>query len=1044
MIHIAPAPLAPGAWARHAWIWLRMHGFATGGEGGFAVLPAGAGPEALAGARGVLADGPLAPGLAAALGLGTQDRHAARLDLEVPDLARPFAPGETGDLPFTRHLDRLKPIPAARGETTAIRPAPLADGDDGGFAWQALEPGPGWQVLAYATDPRDGFTAPVLLSDGTRIVSGLPFLETACEKLAMPDFAEAFLDMAAPGFPWRLDRWMAGQIGAHAAAAGATVLYLGPWPAGCEAALTIRHDYDRKIPAETLEALLAVYDRLGLRASVGFLARLPVPEQMTALRARGHEVTLHSEAGTPGAMTDEIARLGPEAGEVRGVTCHGGTGSAGFLGARTHAAAAALGLAHAEQLGRRTVLPHPALGRDSTGATVRQPLMVAPLHMSLDRTTAPRGHWRAELAAEIPLRLAAGGAVNLMNHPDIHVPELVALLEGLDLSRVWCATHDQMADWARIALFDSRIGMTAEGEDGGEGIALAFDRPLPHDLPVALMRGTAGTRAIVPAGSTAWTLPAQAAAAHAAAARGATAQGTATRGATARGAAAREGMQGENTAMAPRSETLLDRLGRGIERAARSFRRPAPAPDPAPQAAPEAKATAKAPEAKAAPEPAAPKPAPAPAPTLTQPERGAIIARTLDEARAARDALPVVKGLHRYRPADVRLFALAHGAAGLSPDPDQAASFLHADADGLFDLVVIDPAVRIFDDAFGQAFIAAANGLAAPGGHLLIPDWGAQAAKGTIPPARLAQWLGTEGRPGPEGYLIFPRAEAMAAPASVLSWYRRAGPSLVLAEMMAARDPEAAAAATALDPLAAEFLAAGQIEDRAVRGARSGDSGTGDSATVPADPAAMLDELISSHGYLVTGIAYKAAILRYILDTLLPGRTGLRYADIGGGFGALAAELVATAPPERFAAAVTRDIAPQNVALARALHTGLHGALAGRVRFSLGAAESFPFAEGYDVVSFVGSLLYVPRDRLDGLIGQVWDGLAPGGLLVVHENIRNPAYTRDHDVMFTAEEIEGLMARLGPVSHFSSGLCARMKPESVGNRTVFRAVQKPA
>jgi peptidoglycan/xylan/chitin deacetylase (PgdA/CDA1 family) len=186
--------------------------------------------------------------------------------------------------------------------------------------------------------------------------------------------------------------------------------------------------------------MLALLDAHGAKASWGFLARLSDPAAIAAVARRGHEIVLHTEAGTRSALRRELDHFASLGHDIRGVTAHGGIGSAGHLGQRLYEWASAEGLEHADILSRDAHLPHPALAAAADGI-VELPVYLPPGHWSLDTGTRPEAHALPALLADIPRRLDRGGLVTIMNHPDIHREQLRALLESLDLSRVWRASH---------------------------------------------------------------------------------------------------------------------------------------------------------------------------------------------------------------------------------------------------------------------------------------------------------------------------------------------------------------------------------------------------------------------------------------------------------------------------------------------------------------------------------------------------------------------------------------------------------------------------
>jgi len=417
----------------------------------------------------------------------------------------------------------------------------------------------------------------------------------------------------------------------------------------------------------------------------------------------------------------------------------------------------------------------------------------------------------------------------------------------------------------------------------------------------------------------------------------------------------------------------------------------------------------------------------------TQPTRAAVIGRTIAEAREAEAALGLIDDVIQTPPKDVRLFSLAGGEIGLPGSCSTAASFFHTRADRLFDLVYVDHRLRLFDTPFGENVIAHVNALARHDGHLILPNWRSQIGDGGVGSERLDAWFGDKGIPLACGHRLYLAQPAMRPPPSVLSWYVDHGAQLAMEELLRREgDPSVVNG----DPLDRAFLLGGMVTPETVRGARSGEGGDGVKQVV--------EDILASHAYLIGGVSYKAALIRHILDQLMPAREGLAYVDVGGGFGALAAELLLSSDPDRFAFAITRDIAGQNIPLARSLYAGLNDHLEGRFKFSLGPAESFVFDDGYDVVSFVGSLLYVDKTELDALLDRVWASIRPGGVLIVHENIKSPAFTRDADVMFEADKLDARLGRFGALRYFHSSACKELSPEQVAKKTVFRVLAKPA
>jgi SAM-dependent methyltransferase len=196
----------------------------------------------------------------------------------------------------------------------------------------------------------------------------------------------------------------------------------------------------------------------------------------------------------------------------------------------------------------------------------------------------------------------------------------------------------------------------------------------------------------------------------------------------------------------------------------------------------------------------------------------------------------------------------------------------------------------------------------------------------------------------------------------------------------------------------------------------------------------------SNLGYYVGGLSYKSPVMAFIARSHgLP--EGFRLVDMGAGYGLLAAELLLD-PALGAGHATATDISPVNERLAGLLGPGL-GRLAPSFRFVRAPAQEFAFPEQVDLVSYVGSLLYVPREHLRRCLDRAWEALRPGGILVIHENIRDPKYVRDFRFMFSVEEIDAELGRLGEVQRYLSTRPQPVRKEDAAAKTVFRVVQRP-
>jgi len=216
----------------------------------------------------------------------------------------------------------------------------------------------------------------------------------------------------------------------------------------------------------------------------------------------------------------------------------------------------------------------------------------------------------------------------------------------------------------------------------------------------------------------------------------------------------------------------------------------------------------------------------------------------------------------------------------------------------------------------------------------------------------------------------------------------------------------------------------------------SGESGKHDSTE---SNSVNCSNAISDLSYYITGASYKSPILKHIVDTYdVKVKSVL---DFGGGFGAISGDLAQSINDSR----VTVDVADhssKNELLAGELKGFDRGRWGSNMTFFRTTIEDYILEKDYEVILFIGSMLYVDRKKLSGVIKRAWDRLAHNGLLIVHENIQHKSYSRDYDKMFTARELEHYLSPYGNIAYYSSSSFAELNSITSKFQTVFRVVQK--
>ncbi len=315
---------------------------------------------------------------------------------------------------------------------------PLWNG--GGFDFQTFDETVGAPCLLALVD---GDKRIVGMRKGSAVVLGIPLLDLIVQHHASPPYDAGYFEMLelTDGLG-ELERWLLARLKELG-----NIQLDDLWPQGYSSALTVRHDYDRPIEDQVVEKLLACYAERRIKSTWFWRLGLANRGQSDRVIGAGHEVGLHTEAADERAFLREVEDFEAAFGvRPAGYSAHGGIPAPGNLGLRQFEWAIGAGMRYGEMLGGARALPHEAVViRD--GIPVVSGLVIPAPHKGLDISTDPDGHALDTLLPEASVDIASGAHCVPMNHPDIHIDELIRLLDGLDLSGVWPATLEQVAGW---------------------------------------------------------------------------------------------------------------------------------------------------------------------------------------------------------------------------------------------------------------------------------------------------------------------------------------------------------------------------------------------------------------------------------------------------------------------------------------------------------------------------------------------------------------------------------------------------------------------
>ena len=292
----------------------------------------------------------------------------------------------------------------------------------------------------------DGTTIDVAWRNGVVLYLGFPLFELLASELNFEPLEDGFYLRTNETTPDAIRRWLLGQISSMLPDDAGSISPGYQWPSGSSAGMTIRLDHDRPVDKTSIEELIRVCDRHGARISGGFLNRKPDADAARLLHEAGHELLLHTEAGSLEEFRSEVDAFHNTLGTPpRGYTAHGGRGSRGWLGQQQWQWAIECGMLYGEMLGRQNRIPHHAVIRDDKGMSRPSKLVLPGVHLSLDAGMRPEAHNLEQVRKNATLAIEAGEHVVLMNHPDIHRPQLYELLEHFSNDPIWHCTFLEMA-----------------------------------------------------------------------------------------------------------------------------------------------------------------------------------------------------------------------------------------------------------------------------------------------------------------------------------------------------------------------------------------------------------------------------------------------------------------------------------------------------------------------------------------------------------------------------------------------------------------------
>jgi SAM-dependent methyltransferase len=188
--------------------------------------------------------------------------------------------------------------------------------------------------------------------------------------------------------------------------------------------------------------------------------------------------------------------------------------------------------------------------------------------------------------------------------------------------------------------------------------------------------------------------------------------------------------------------------------------------------------------------------------------------------------------------------------------------------------------------------------------------------------------------------------------------------------------------------------------------------------------------------FAAQGINAKSHSMIQVFSALFRDRGLLRWADLGSGSGFLGIELAMQIPVQVFN--IDKSLAQSRLGVDM-LNEVPNDRMVGECKMITSRLETVGFPAQLDVVSMLTTLCYVPEKAQRPLLRRAWDALRPGGALLIIENIRSRAYTRDYALMFEEAELNEMLDELGGEACYYHALTGReMDASAAQGKTCYR------
>ncbi len=191
--------------------------------------------------------------------------------------------------------------------------------------------------------------------------------------------------------------------------------------------------------------------------------------------------------------------------------------------------------------------------------------------------------------------------------------------------------------------------------------------------------------------------------------------------------------------------------------------------------------------------------------------------------------------------------------------------------------------------------------------------------------------------------------------------------------------------------------------------------------------------------YSLFGANQKTYILEKIIEDYFSGQK-INAMDLGGGYGFMAAELAAKGH-----SMTVMDVQQFQMEVCRWLTKRCR--LENHLQCNVSKIEDAKADPGsLDLVSYFGCLLYLDRPHIPEVFRHTMEMLKPGGIMVIHENMRQAIHpdNPDHQKCFDYPELDSLLkTNAGQPTYYWASVAKKAENmEQLAKRTLVAVVQK--